>query len=129
MPPPPHPRDTEAQGTIEFLRQVLEAESRPAHKSTDPFSVRSLFRDLDRQAQRDATNLLPPGITGPGTPVNYHGSITTAHGPALDLAPCRCRQCRIDSRTHRRLLLVLIRGYPRILQHANTASLTPIAAA
>ena len=128
MPPPQHPRDTEAQGIIDFLRQVLEAEARPAPRSTDPFSVRALFRDLDRQAQRDATRILPPGVTGPGTPVNYHGSVTIAHGSALDLAPCRCRQCSTDHRTHRRLLLVLVHGYPRTLQHVHATSLTPIAA-
>ena len=112
---------------IEFLRQVIEADQRPVPPPADPFSPRAGRRQFDLQCQRDATRLLPFNLTGPGEPVNYHGSFTMAHGPALNLAGCWCRQCRADARTHRRMLLVLISGYPRVLQHVHLSSLTPIA--
>ena len=115
------------QSAIEFLQQVIEADQRPVPPPTDPFSPRAFRRQFDLQRQRDATRLLPSGQTGPGEPVIYHGSFTTAHGPALNLSRCWCRQCRADARTHRRMLLVLISGYPRVLQHVHLSSLTPIA--
>ena len=118
---------TDTRAVIEFLRQVIEADQRPVPPPADPFSPRAFRRQFNLQRQRDATRLLPFNLTGPGEPVIYHGSFTTAHGPALNLARCWCRQCRADARTHRRMLLVLINGYPRVLQHVHLSSLTSIA--
>jgi len=115
------------QSVIEFLRQVVEADQHPVPPPSDPFSPRAFRRHFELQCQRDATRLLPFDLSGPGEPVIYHGSFTMAHGPALNLARCWCRQCRADARTHRRMLLVLISGYPRVLQHVHLSSLTPIA--
>ena len=127
MPTPrPHATDSETRAVIEFLRQVIEADQRPVPPPFDPFSPRASRRQFDLQCQRDATRLLPFDVTGPGEPVTYHGSFSTAHGPALNLSRCWCRKCRADTRTHRRMLLVLINGYPRVLQHVHLSSLTPI---
>ena len=125
--PRPTTNTTDPRAVIEFLRQVVEADQRPVPPPFDPFSPRAGRRHFDLQCQRDATRLLPFHLTGPGEPVTYHGSFTTAHGPALNLSRCWCRQCRADARTHRRMLLVLINGYPRVLQHVHLSALTPIA--
>ncbi len=61
----------------------------------------------------------------PGQPVIYHGSIISAHGPAVALGPCPCRLCAIDlMATGARRYLVL--GAEGVMSHVRAVSITPV---